>query len=65
VAHSTAQCVSSVGLPAGPLGPDAIHFLLVAVAAPELDELAVLDAQHQHCPFTVERLVPDVAGQFY
>jgi hypothetical protein len=46
------------------LGPGSVHFLLVVVVAPELDEPAVLDAQHEHCPFTIERFTPRAAGHF-
>jgi hypothetical protein len=34
------------------------------VVAPQFDESAVLDAQHEHCPFTVEGLTPDLATDF-
>ena len=32
--------------------------------APELDEPAVLDAQYEHCPFTIEPFTTCAAGHF-
>jgi hypothetical protein len=44
------------------LGPGSVYFLLVVVVvAPEL-EPAVLNAQHRHRPFTIERFTPRAAG---